>query len=83
MRFVGLANALVSDIHRRKMVERGRERVSHFSWERSTDRLLNVFSELLGARDKLALAADSRSLGQLAATAALAITTHTGSRPKR
>jgi glycosyltransferase involved in cell wall biosynthesis len=81
-----MEDALVSDIHRRRMVARGRERVQHFTWERSTSRLLNVFSELLGENSDLALATEPRRLRQLvAATAAMALTplTPRGSRNKR
>jgi glycosyltransferase involved in cell wall biosynthesis len=71
-----MEDGLSSDTLRQKMIASGRERVAQFTWERSTGRLLNLFSELLDAKAEPVLAHDPRRLRQLVAAAALAITSH-------
>jgi glycosyltransferase involved in cell wall biosynthesis len=72
-----MEDALSSDIQRRKMVDRGRERVAHFTWERSTSRLLAMFSDLLDSKSVAPETSDTRRIRQVAAAAAVAITSHT------
>ncbi len=71
-----MEDGLVSDIQRRKMIDRGREVVAHFTWERSTTRLLAMFGELLDSKAPARVASDPRRIRQVAAAAALAITSH-------
>jgi glycosyltransferase involved in cell wall biosynthesis len=80
-----MEDGLASQSHRQAMVERGRKRVEHFTWERSTNRLLSVFSELVAERAKSAVAMDiePRRIRRLAAAAAVVATTEGGFVTKR
>lgn len=75
-----MEEGLTSNEHRSVMVERGRKCVEHFSWDRSTTRLLGVFRELIEVKAPVAEpsrigAGDPRRIRQVAVAASLATTT--------
>lgn len=75
-----MEDGLTSHAHRQTLIDRGRKRVAHFTWERSTSTLLNVFSELVSERaDSIAESEfRPRRIRRLAAAAAVVATTEGG-----
>jgi glycosyltransferase involved in cell wall biosynthesis len=69
-----MEDALSSDLQRRRMIERGRERVAMFSWDRSATRLLGMFDELIGEHAARPESVEPHRIRQVAAAAALALT---------
>ena len=47
-----MAAALDDPGAREGLVKRGRERVREFSWDRAAQRLLHLFADVLGARER-------------------------------
>lgn len=43
----GIRQALLDEDLRRRLVERGRERVAQFSWDRAADRILQIYREVV------------------------------------
>jgi glycosyltransferase involved in cell wall biosynthesis len=76
-----MEDALVSDVQRRRMIERGRERVAMFSWHRSATRLMSMFDELLEERVTRAETVEPHRIREVAAAAALVLAT--GSSPSQ
>jgi glycosyltransferase involved in cell wall biosynthesis len=74
-----MEDGLNSISYRKTLVERGRKRVEQFTWERSTSRLLNMFSGLLDAEVAPVSSIRPRRIRQVVAAAALAISPHSGS----
>jgi hypothetical protein len=74
---------LSSEAHRQTLVARGRERVAQFTWERSTNGLLSVFSELLAARAREENAPSLRRIRRMATAITIApLTPHAGGRKR-
>ena len=68
-----MEDALTSDLQRRRMIERGRERVAGFSWERSASRLLGMFAELVEDHALVTQPVEPRRIRQVAAAAAMVL----------
>jgi len=51
----GIRQALLDSELRRRLVERGREQVARFSWDRAADRILELYREVVEARVGVAL----------------------------
>lgn len=74
-----MEDGLSSISYRETLVERGRKRIEKFTWEHSTSRLLNMFSEILEPQTAPEFVVGPRSIRQVLAAAALPITLQSGS----